>query len=82
MAIKKVSEIGSDVIRTKTSEVINMGSKKLMHIITDMTDTMRHEGLVGIAAPQIGVGSRIFITEIRKTKHEQIVKILIHYVYL
>lgn len=30
---------------------------------------MRHHGLVGMAAPQIGVSKKIFVTEVRKTKH-------------
>ena len=33
----------------------------------DLTDTMRHTNLIGMAAPQIGIGERIFVTEIRKT---------------
>ena len=68
MAIKKISEIGSAVIRTRAKKVTEDSPKKLKQIIADLTDTMRHAGLVGIAAPQIGIGSRIFLTEIRKTK--------------
>jgi peptide deformylase len=68
MSIKKISEIGSEVIRTRAKKAESIGSSKLKKIIIDMTDTMRHEGLVGIAAPQIGVGSRLFLTEVRKTK--------------
>ncbi len=34
----------------------------------DLVDSMRHHGLVGMAAPQIGKSYRIFVTEIRKTK--------------
>ncbi len=29
---------------------------------------MRYHGLVGMAAPQIGINLRIFVTEVRKTK--------------
>jgi len=29
---------------------------------------MRYQGLVGMAAPQIGINRRIFVSEIRKTK--------------
>jgi peptide deformylase len=39
-----------------------------------MTDTMRRENLVGIAAPQIGIGQRIFLSEIRKTLARKNVK--------
>lgn len=68
MAIKKISEIGSEVIRSKATELGEITSAKLKKLITDLTDTMRHEGLVGIAAPQIGIGMRVFLTEVRKTK--------------
>jgi peptide deformylase len=68
MAIRKISEIGSKVIRTKALPLTDISPKKLVKIITDLTDTMRAEGLVGIAGPQIGLGYRIFLTEIRKTK--------------
>ena len=71
MAIKKISEIGSDVIRTKALPLTDISPKKLVKIITDLTDTMRSEGLVGIAGPQIGLGYRIFLTEIRKTKNRK-----------
>ncbi len=67
MAIRKVSEIGSDVIRARSKEVEGITSAKIKKVITDLTDTMRAVNLVGMAARQIGVESRIFVTEIRKT---------------
>lgn len=67
MAIKKTSEIGSKVIRSRAKQVGKIISPRVRKIIADLTDTMRYENLVGIAAPQIGSGSRIFVTEIRKT---------------
>lgn len=67
MAIKKTSEIGSVVIRSRAKEVVRISSPRIKKIITDLKDTMRHEDLVGMAAPQIGVGDRVFVTEIRKT---------------
>lgn len=68
MAIKKISEIGSSVIRTKAQPLGRITQVKLQKIIGDLVDTMRDADLVGIAAPQIGIGSRIFLSEIRKTK--------------
>lgn len=67
MSIKKVSEIGSLVIRSRAKKVKKINSVLVRKIIFDLTDTMRHINLVGMAAPQIGVGERIFVTEIRKT---------------
>lgn len=67
MGIKKTSEIGSKVIRSCAKEIKNPSSPGVKKIISNLTDTMRHENLVGMAAPQIGIGSRIFISEVRKT---------------
>ncbi len=39
--------------------------------LTSLIETMRKEELVGIAAPQVGELSRVFVTEIRKTKYRQ-----------
>lgn len=68
MAIKKTSEIGSKVIRSRAKNVSKISSAEVKKIITNLIDSMRDKGLVGMAAPQIGVGSRIFVTEVRKTK--------------
>lgn len=67
MTIRLTSEIGSKVIRSRAKEVVNVSSGKVKKILKDLTDTMRHRNLVGMAANQIGVGSRIFVTEVRKT---------------
>ena len=76
MAIKKVSEIGSEVIRSKAVHVKDAISAKTQRVVRDLIDTMRNVGLVGKAAPQIGVGERIFVTEIRKVKTRKDVKVL------
>lgn len=67
MAIKPTAEIGSEVIRSVATEVEKVTGAKVRKIVTDLTDTMRATNLVGMAAPQIGVASRIFVTEVRKT---------------
>lgn len=67
MAIKKTTQIGNPILRTQAVAVKNIQSKSV-NVINDLTDTMRANNLVGIAAPQIGKSLRIFVTEIRKTK--------------
>lgn len=68
MAIRKISEIGSSAIRTKAKNLIRPTGPKVQKLIADLADTMRAVNLVGIAAPQIGVGSCVFLTEVRKTR--------------
>ncbi len=66
--IKKTIQIGDSVLRTKAEVVKDVKSAKIKKLIQDLTDTMRENNLVGIAAPQIGVSLRVFVTEIRQTK--------------
>jgi peptide deformylase len=62
------SQIGEPVIRKKALKVIDCLSKETRKTVRDLVDSMRHHTLVGMAAPQIGVSSRVFVTEIRETK--------------
>ena len=68
MIIKNITQVGNPIIRKKSTLVKAIKSKKIQKIIKDLTDTMRHSNLVGIAAPQIGINQRIFLTELRKTE--------------
>lgn len=70
MIIKQVTQVGHPVIRKISGPVPqkDIGSKKINAIIKNLTDSMRYHGLVGMAAPQIDINLRTFVTEIRKTK--------------
>lgn len=68
MIIKEVTQLGNPVIRTRARPVANPKSKAVDKVVKDLTDSMRFQDLVGMAAPQIGKDLRIFVTEIRKTK--------------
>ena len=71
MAIKKTFQVGSNPIRSRAEAVKDVCNKKIQKVIRDLIDTMRHENLVGMAAPQIGEGKRIFVTEIRKNHNKE-----------
>jgi peptide deformylase len=68
MIVKETTQVGNKVIRDKAVEVVNPKSKSVQKVVTDLVDSMRHHELVGMAAPQIGKGIRVFVTEIRETK--------------
>ncbi len=68
MIITDITQVGNPVIRAVAKEVANPTAKSTQKLVEDLVDTMRHSGLVGIAAPQIGKSVRVFVTEIRKTK--------------
>lgn len=68
MIIKLVTQVGNPIIRARSKNVTDIGSKKIKNIIEDLRDSMHYHGLVGMAAPQIGKNLRIFVSEIRATK--------------
>jgi peptide deformylase len=69
MIIRKTTQVGNPIIRKKSLPVKGiLNSKRIRKITKDLIDSMRYHGLVGMAAPQIGINQRIFVSEIRKTK--------------
>jgi peptide deformylase len=68
MIIAEVTQVGHKVLRNKAVAVTDPKSKSVQKVVTDLVDSMRHHGLVGMAAPQIGKGVRVFVTKIRGSK--------------
>lgn len=71
MAKKKSVQLGDPVIRTRAKVVRDFKSVVVKRTIRDLVDSMRANNLVGMAAPQIGVGLRIFVSEIRTTTYRK-----------
>ena len=59
MSIKDIRIFGDPVLRTPAIEVVDF-DKELRQLVKDLTDTMMHAPGAGLAAPQIGVGLRVF----------------------
>lgn len=68
MAIQKILQIGDLRLKNKNEEIINYSDKSLDKLCKDLSDTLIENDIIGIAAPQIGVNKKVFVTEIRKTK--------------
>jgi peptide deformylase len=62
MAIREVVKIPEQVLRRKAHKV-NQVDAETRKLIEDMIETMREEPGVGLAAPQIGISSRIIVVE-------------------
>ncbi len=71
MSVRQTTQIGNKVIRQRAGEVKSISGKETQQVIKDLVDSMRHHNLVGMAAPQIGKGLRIFVTEIRRTTYRK-----------
>jgi peptide deformylase len=57
--VQPVRLFGDPVLRTPAVEVTTFDAD-LRRLVADLTDTMREEGGAGLAAPQLGVGLRVF----------------------
>lgn len=68
MAIIKAVQIGEPVIRKVAKKVQSPLAGQTRKVVKNLIDSMRSMGLVGMAAPQIGSGTRIFVVELRKTR--------------
>ena len=63
MAVKKIRKIGDPVLREISKNVEKIDSK-LLGLVNDMIDTLKEEGGVGLAAPQIGITRRVIIVNL------------------
>ena len=59
MSVVDIRLFGDPVLRTPAVEVTDF-DKQLRRLVEDLTDTMMKAPGVGLAAPQIGVGLRVF----------------------
>ncbi len=64
MAVRQVLKMGEPLLREVARPVARF-DEELLALIADMDDTMRAQHGAGIAAPQIGVGVRVVIFELR-----------------
>ncbi|QUH01646.1 peptide deformylase [Saccharopolyspora erythraea] len=59
MTVQPIRLFGDPVLRTRAEEVVDF-DKELRTLVQDLWDTMENQGGAGIAAPQLGVGLRVF----------------------
>ncbi|HJQ03883.1 MAG TPA: peptide deformylase [Nocardioides sp.] len=59
MAVRPIRLFGDPILRKKALEVVDFDAE-VRQLVTDLTDTMLEAPGAGLAAPQIGVGLRVF----------------------
>lgn len=66
MTAKKITRMGNPLLKQMALPVLNdeFQSLELKNLIDDLYDTMKEEGGIGIAAPQIGISKQIALIEI------------------
>lgn len=74
MIIKRIPQIGDPSLRQRAKNLTfaDLRDPKTKRVIKNLIDTMRDQGLVGMAAPQLGYNERIFVIEVRPTKVRKI----------
>jgi len=60
MTVRRICITGEPVLHTRAAEVTVFDSE-LAELVRDMYDTMDKAPGVGLAAPQVGIGQRIFV---------------------
>ncbi len=63
MALRPIRLLGDPVLRTP-AEPVTTFDKELRVLVQDLTDTMLDAPGAGLAAPQLGVGLRVFVFDV------------------
>ena len=61
MAILKIARMGHPVLLAPATEVEDPTSPEIRRLVADMAETMEDAGGIGLAAPQVHVGLRLFV---------------------
>ena len=63
MTVQPIRLFGDPVLRTPADTVVDF-DKELRNLVRDLVETMQDEGGAGLAAPQLGVGLRVFTFDV------------------
>jgi peptide deformylase len=63
VTVQPIRLFGDPVLRTPAEPVVDF-DKELRQLVDDLVETMRDQGGAGLAAPQIGVGLRVFAFDV------------------
>jgi len=69
VAVREILFLGDPVLRTEADEVAAFDDD-LRSLVRDMFETMYHAEGIGLAAPQIGVSTRVIVLDLRREDHE------------
>jgi peptide deformylase len=70
MGIRKIVTLPDPVLRKKARKITDFGPE-IQALIDDMVETMREAPGVGLAAPQVGISSRLIVVEYGDEEDEE-----------
>jgi peptide deformylase len=65
VAVREIKLLGDPVLRTEAEEVV-LFDDELRTLVRDMFETMYHAEGIGLAAPQIGISTRVVVIDLRR----------------
>lgn len=68
MAVLELRFLGDEVLRQRAVPVKEVDDE-IRRLVRDMFDTMYHAEGIGLAAPQVGVGLRVIVVDLREEEH-------------
>jgi len=68
--IRDIVLMGDPVLRERAEDVSDF-SDELRRLVRDMFDTMYHAEGIGLAAPQIGLSTRVIVVDLRRDDDEE-----------
>lgn len=69
MAVREIRLLGDPILRQEAGEVVRF-DEELRALVRDMFETMYHAEGIGLAAPQIGISSRVIVLDLRREDAE------------
>ncbi|SDJ25186.1 peptide deformylase [Frankineae bacterium MT45] len=78
MTVQTIRLFGDPVLRTPAAPV-TVFDKELRRLVTDLTETMNDAPGAGLAAPQIGVGLRVFTYNVGEDQHGHLINPVLHF---
>jgi len=69
MTVREIVFLGDPVLRAEAEEV-SVFDADLRALVRDMFETMYHAEGIGLAAPQVGVSSRVIVLDLRREDHD------------
>ncbi|MFS8501437.1 MAG: peptide deformylase [Caldicoprobacter sp.] len=64
MAIRRIMIYGKDDVLRKESKPVEKIDERILQLLDDMAETMRHADGVGLAAPQVGILRRVVVIDV------------------
>lgn len=77
MAILKVLHYPNERLHIK-AELVTVIDDSIKKLVTDLIDTMQHEGGIGIAATQVNIAKRVFIMDLSSEDTTQQLTVVIN----